>query len=449
MTHNIVAVDDDVAILKNIRTLIGGGDLKVSAVRSGRELLAFMEKHDPDLILLDVMMPELDGFETFKLLRDYEEKAGKTPTPVIFLTGASDTDTERKGLEIGAADFISKPFNRDIMLKRIHNTIMNTKKIETLQEEASYDQLTGFLNKANTGDRMNELCNNENGSLMIIDLDNFKLVNDIYGHDMGDKVLSAFADIVRQNTRSHDVLCRIGGDEFLIFCKNLLKESAVSSITKRLNERLVSVSEELMGENFGIPIGVSVGAVFVPESGRDYDSLFQLADKALYKVKQNGKHGFSIYGETKGKEDSDEELPMEELLQFTKVLSERGGIHGSFEIGQDAFMAVYRFISRLALETGMSVQKLLFILKLKPGEVNSDEVLSLFWDMLKKNLRVCDPVIRLKSNQFFALLPRVSRGEAELLGEKIQKEARRIEGFEAYECNYFLESIECKALIKS
>lgn len=252
----VVVVDDETISLTNARNLLSAQDMRVSCLRSGHDLLTFIEKNEPDLILLDVMMPEMDGFETYRRLREKEDRLGRRPTPVIFLTGENDSEAERRGLKIGAADFIRKPFDRDILLSRIRNTITNTKTIENLTEEATLDRLTGFLNKAHGTAVVDEMCSHETGVMAILDLDSFKLVNDIYGHDMGDQVLRSFADTIRRCTRDKDVVSRIGGDEFLAFFPKLEEDDALQALTERLNEQLVEACVRLMGEDFDIPIGI-------------------------------------------------------------------------------------------------------------------------------------------------------------------------------------------------
>lgn len=200
---NWIVVDDEELSLKNTKNMLGEENMRVSCMRSGRDLLKFIEKNDktPDLILLDIMMPEMNGFDTFNALRELEDNEGKPHIPVIFLTGENDSATEQQGLEIGASDFIRKTFNKEIIVKRIENIINNSKTIENLTEEAMVDMLTGFLNKARGTERISKLCTRKTGALMIMDLDNFKLVNDLFGHDMGDKILVAFSDIIRNNTK--------------------------------------------------------------------------------------------------------------------------------------------------------------------------------------------------------------------------------------------------------
>ena len=145
MSYWIVIVDDEPFCLTNAKNLLREQNMRVSCLRSGKDLLAFMETHDPDLILLDILMPEMDGFETYHELRFCEDKKGVPQTPVIFLTGEDNHETERRGLKAGASDFIHKPFDKDILIKRINNAIINSKMIENLTEEATLDKLTGFL----------------------------------------------------------------------------------------------------------------------------------------------------------------------------------------------------------------------------------------------------------------------------------------------------------------
>ncbi len=249
MSNWIVVVDDEALSLTSAKTLLSSEDMKVSCLRSGKDLLKFMEKNDPDLILLDVMMPEMDGFDTFVALRQQEREEGKLETPVIFLTGDLDDKAEQKGLKLGASDYIHKPFNGDLLIRRIKNTIKNSQKIEELTENATIDKLTGLLNKDSGVEKISQVCGSEDGVLIILDLDNFKLVNDLFGHDMGDRILATFAEIMRNNTRSNDVVSRIGGDEFLAFFSNVNDVESVGYLTARLNDQMAEEAARLMGKH--------------------------------------------------------------------------------------------------------------------------------------------------------------------------------------------------------
>ena len=392
MAYNIVVVDDEPLSLTNAKNILRANGMHVGCLRSGADLLNYVEKHTADLVLLDILMPGMDGFETYRALRQFEDKAGRPRVPVIFLTGEDNNETERRGLRAGASDFIHKPFDEDILIKRINNTIINSKTIESLTEEATTDRLTGCLNKAAGTERVSGLCRDTEGALMILDLDSFKLVNDIYGHDMGDRVLVAFADVLRNNIRSEDLICRIGGDEFMGFFAGLTGAAEVASFEGRLKLQFQAEAERLMGADHGIPLGVSIGVSFASEEHNDYQILFQYADSALYEVKRNGKHGFEIYDPLKAKEESGEDLErgLEDVVQ---IVSERGEGRGALLMGQDAFAWNYRFIVRYASRYGGDVTRMLFSLDSDEKGVIFTEMVSEFGNVLRQTLRKTDIVL--------------------------------------------------------
>ncbi|MBO4914408.1 MAG: GGDEF domain-containing protein [Oscillospiraceae bacterium] len=318
----------------------------------------------------------------------------------------------------------------------------NNQTIEDLTEETKLDKLTGFLNKAGTNDAMPGLCSNETGMLAILDLDSFKLVNDLYGHDMGDSVLSAFANIVRQNTRSEDVLCRIGGDEFVVFCKNVTEGKVVAGLAKRLNTQLVAECKHLMGDDFAIPIGVSVGAVPVPSQGSEYNALFQLADKVLYQVKQNGKHGYAVYDSAQSVgADSADSLNVE-LARITQILDERNAADSALWLGQDDFTSVYRFMRRTMKHCGVGAAKLLFLVS--PAEGVGDEELpeaaERFSSVLNETLSVRDVIYRRKPTQFLVLLP--GEQNAEAVAASILDRWQQAENYERYIVSYVADALD-------
>lgn len=414
MDYWIVVVDDEVLSLTNARNLLSEEQMRVSCLRSGADLLKYVSKNTPDLILLDILMPDMDGFETYNALRRFEDENGRSHIPVIFMTGENDSDTERRGLKAGASDFIRKPYNKDILIRRIHNTITNSRTIESLTEKATVDRLTGFLNKSSGTVKINRCCNDYSGALMIMDLDNFKLVNDLYGHDTGDKVLRAFADIVRHNVREADVVCRIGGDEFMAFFADVTEESAVSSLSNRLNQQFVEEAVRLMGPENGIPLGISIGVVMVPEHGRDYESLFALADSSLYTVKQNGKHGYYIYDQSEVRGDGIETDPEKEIERVTQIVEGRNDLKGALLLGREAFAMVYRFMVRFYGEYGGRYVRILFSLS-QEGDVSErslPEAASGFCDVLKEKLRRSDLIMQSRSDQFFVILNQRSETEA-------------------------------------
>ncbi|MCR5322810.1 MAG: diguanylate cyclase [Lachnospiraceae bacterium] len=421
MEYHIVIVDDDSLSITYARDLLADENMKVSCLRSGKDLLKFLQKNTPDLILLDILMPEMDGFETYHAVRRFEEQEKKSQIPIIFLTGEKDTETERRGLKAGASDFIHKPFNKDVLVRRIYNTINNSKTIESLTEEATIDKLTGFLNKASGTKKGEKLCLEHTGALVICDIDSFKLINDLYGHDMGDKALMAFADVIRHNTRETDVVSRVGGDEFMAFFENIIGEKAITSLTDRLNAQFLAEAVKLMGEDLDIPLGISLGVVMVPEYGRDYETLFSLADSALYTVKENGKHGYAIYGLSDDvAEDEGEDLESE-LIRTTKIVSERNITDGALMLGREAFASAYRFAVRLCSKHKRTATLILFKLSLKnnDGSISIRDASSQFGEVLRRSLDKCDIVLKNKVNSYFIFVPETDENGAAKLTDKI------------------------------
>lgn len=441
----IVVVDDDPLALTHIKRILREQDMRVSCLRSGRDLLKFMGKNAPDLILLDIQMPEMDGFTTQQELRRMEEEAGREPTPIIFLSGLETNEAESRSFEQGAADFIRKPVHKDILTKRILNTVKHTKEIVSLKEEAAVDKLTGLLNKAAGTIRVTKLCAERAGMLMILDLDNFKLVNDIYGHSMGDKVLRTFADVVRRNIRSQDVMVRIGGDEFMGFFANMDSETALESLHRRLNSELIKETVKLAGESFNIPLSISIGAILVPEYGRDYDMLFPLADSALYRVKQSGKNGVRIYGQDGENNLSGENDIQKEFARITQIVEGGHRRDGGISMDLKQFSLIYHFLRQFYKRYGGTVVKLLFILSeedtAKELPYSLKDAAEKFELCLQDTLRKSDMILRHKPNQFYVLLQNLSEEDFQSVFQRIMNTWEAEENHTGIHIEYLMEYV--------
>ena len=221
-------------------------------------------------------------------------------------------------------------------------SFVTSRRMQRTEEEAAIDKLTGLYNKYNANEKISALCAVHEGTLMIIDLDSFKLVNDIYGHDMGDRILIEFARIIRENMSADAVLGRIGGDEFIVYAIGMKDEGKIGAFSEALNRELVEAAKSIMGEDMSIPLGASMGAIFVPEYGIDFNELFRMCDKALYVIKSNGKHGYSIYNG-----DVDDSLPTDiTLSMLSTILEERNIPQNAMWMGKEAFGNVYRYMMR-------------------------------------------------------------------------------------------------------
>ena len=404
MAKWIIVVDDDTANLKMAGHILSKNNMRVTAFKSGSTFLDYVNDNGmPDLVLLDIKMPVMDGFETLGELRKLEQQKGLMKTPVVFLTADEDVDTETRGFEVGVSDFIRKPFNPDVLLRRIDNIMSNSQEMHDLKSEATIDKLTGFLNKGATGVELSKMCSDSTGCLMMIDLDSFKLVNDIYGHEMGDKVLISCSEVIREAVPAGSKCGRIGGDEFVAFAAGVTSEAIVSEISKKINDNITANAKKLMGDDMSIPLGASIGGIFVPRFGNDYSSLLKLADKALYNVKKNGKHGYGLYDDDI--EDSNVNA-LNDIHAISEILGERSIQDVALQLDKDSFSPVYRYVIRYIIRHRISACKILFTLEPASGTRNSAffERVDEFGNHIRESLRKSDIFMRNSKNQYFVFL---------------------------------------------
>lgn len=427
MADWIIVVDDDVSNLQVAGTILSRNSMRVTALDSGQALLDYVrEKGVPDLILLDINMPEMDGFETLKKYRSIEEELSIPKVPVIFLTAEDDTASESRGFDMGVSDYIRKPINPDILIRRVGNIINTHGQILKYEEQAKTDRLTGFLNKAAANERISELCSSASGCLCVIDLDSFKLVNDIYGHDTGDKVLTSFAAIMKESLPFTGTFGRVGGDEFLIFCEGLKDEEDLKKYSDKINERMLEEARNIMGDQMSIPLGASMGAVMVPENGTDFLELFRVADRALYQIKSGGKHGYSLY--VPDIEASEDEVPKDmDLKTLSHILEERNIPQSAMWMGREAFGNIYRYMIRYMDRYQGTAYKLLFTGRVTPGKFTPVERLEMMDHvraLLQESLRNSDIMMQIGENHFFLLLPEINEYNVERVIERIFKSWR-------------------------
>ena len=410
----ILIVDDEKMMLK-MATHILIKNYKIIGATSGAEAIELFKKERPDMVLSDLLMPEMDGYTLHHELQSVSDE----PVPIMFMTADESDEAESRGFEIGAADYIRKPLKPDVLLRRVGNIIDNLDKIHGLKQAATIDLMTNLLNKAASQRELTKLCSTKHGVLMMIDLDSFKLVNDLYGHAMGDKILIAFADILRHTFRSSDLLGRMGGDEFIAFAAGAHAENEIARKVEQINIELVDVAKRLMGDDMNIPIGTSIGCVFVPDEGTDFNMLNQKADKALYSVKQNGKHGCAFYHEASALEHEE----THNLSSMQMILSERNKAAGAYVIEFEQFKAIYRLAARLVDNYQKGIQFLQFTLD---DPKDADE----FVEQLSHCLRRSDCVTQHGSGQFFVLLMEATTDDVELVKRRVMERWARPLRFE-------------------
>ena len=394
----ILVVDDDEMMIMMARHILST-KYEVVTAATGAEAIEIFDKERPDMVLSDLMMPEMDGYELHRIL---QEKSGET-VPIMFMSANEDDESEIKGFELGAADYIHKPLRPDVLLRRVGNIIENLEKIRKLEVKSSTDSLTKLLNKTAAQREIGELVKKSSGALLMIDLDSFKLVNDIYGHNMGDKILIRFAELIKSVIRENDLAGRMGGDEFVAFLQNVDDEKILQAKTEYLNKEILNTARKFMGEDMQIPLGTSIGAVFVPSEGRDFMTLYKKADKALYEVKQNGKHGLAVFGAQNRGNNS-----VSELSQLRMILGERNIESGAYFVDFEAFKSIYRLFMRME-------NKNLTLMQFTLLETSLAEE---FKEILIHSLRKSDCVTQ-NGNKFLILLQKATESESEIVRDRI------------------------------
>ena len=399
----ILVVDDEEMMLMMAKHILSK-KYEVITASDGFEAIELFESEKPDMVLSDLMMPEMDGYELRRILQ--EKSAGTVP--IMFMTADESEESESKGFEVGAEDYIRKPMKPDVLLRRVGIIIENLEKIRGLKAEASIDQLTKLLNKTSVQQEIGEVVQHATGALLMLDLDSFKLINDIYGHAAGDKVLVRFSELIRGVIRENDLAGRMGGDEFVAFLHNISDEKVLRTKANLLNAGILKFAQEQFGKDMDIPLGTSIGAVFVPNEGKDFQTLYEKADKALYEVKQHGKHGIAIFG---AKTSSDKELAVEGISQTRMILGERNVEAGAYFVEVETFKKIYQLLVRMVDNYNKGLTLMQFTL---PDETFAEE----FKDVLIHSLRRSDCVTQ-SGKKFLVLLMEATDLESDDIKDRI------------------------------
>ena len=284
----VLVAEDDPDIRALVRTRIHGAGFRVAVAATGDEALELARMLHPDVLLLDVGLPGMDGFEVCRVLA---EEAVTAPA-VIFLTARTSTDERVRGLDLGAVDYVAKPFEAAELVARVQAALRTKQRADELARRASTDALTGLLNRDELDRRLVEHValarrGRPLGCLML-DVDHFKRLNDRHGHLAGDDVLRELARrLQRANVRSSDLSFRYGGEKFLL----LLPDTGLAGASVAAEKLLGSVSSRPIELSPGLEVrvGISIGAAAWSAEMSGAAELIAAADAALYEAKQSGR----------------------------------------------------------------------------------------------------------------------------------------------------------------
>ena len=260
--------------------------------RNGTRALELAKQFIPDLILLDVMMPDMSGFEVIAKLKDSDDTVN---IPVIFITGLTDSANEEKGFFLGAVDYITKPFVKAIVKARVNTHIKIIDQMRTIERIGLIDPLTKISNRRGFENRFNAewgrgVREQSPLSFMIMDIDKFKNYNDTYGHQQGDVALKTFAEVASNTiNRSTDFIARWGGEEFVVLLPNTDIDGAediAESIRKNVEATIITTED---GATTRVTVSIGVNSIN-PDAESSTADFISKADQALYKAKESGRN---------------------------------------------------------------------------------------------------------------------------------------------------------------
>ncbi|KZX57976.1 histidine kinase [Halioglobus sp. HI00S01] len=334
----VLVADDDPNVREMTRRALSEAGIETVEAADGIEALSQFNAINPDLILLDVSMPRMSGLEVCQKIRS--SALGKD-VPIVIITGRGDSSAIENGFSAGATQYREKPLNWQLLAKDVQYCLRSSAAFRNLRRQedrlrylAYYDPLTSLPNRRCFNERLSEMIGNasqtgDGFSLMFIDLDHFKRINDSVGHELGDKLLIEIGQRLQNELRKDDVVgikhsnlpesiedgtnvSRLGGDEFTVLLPSVKDEAAAARVASRILERL-SAPVELDGAN---PVVTpSIGISIFPNDGLTADELIRSADVAMFSAKEEGRACFKFHRASTSTDEALDKLHLEEELR--------------------------------------------------------------------------------------------------------------------------------------
>ncbi len=297
----VLVIDDDEAIHDEVEHALKPHlvDHVESSYTPGDAIRAAFES-PPDVILLDINLPDMDGFKVCRILK---ESGATRDVPVLFLTVDTNVVHLARALDCGATDYIRKPVNPIELQARVRVALRDKQLVDLLKEQARIDALTGLWNRAALDDALVAAAaaherTAQPVSFLMVDLDHFKEVNDAYGHGVGDQLLRSAGSAIKACCRPYDVPCRFGGDEFGVIFGQIEGSDARCAANRMLN-RLREVEVAVGTNTLTVATSAGLAASDALRDGFSAQDMLKAADSALYRAKKKGRNKLVVVGEEK------------------------------------------------------------------------------------------------------------------------------------------------------
>jgi len=283
--YQIMIIDDDVNLAQHYKLVLRQAGMQVQITNRPRDVIAAMNDFPPDVILMDLYMPECSGFDLAKVIRQQQQFDS---IPIVFLSTEFDTDKQLVAMRVGGDEFLTKPITDEHLETAV---LIRAERARLLSELAMQDSLTGLLNHAKLKEQLALSVSRAQRSyqtfgFVMIDIDHFKAVNDNYGHMVGDRIIKSMAQLLRKRLRKNDVIGRYGGEEFAVIIDNCSHKDActlINSIREDFSDQSFQNNEKEFNVTF------SAGVAMYPDY-TDAEALNQAADEALYRAKNSGRN---------------------------------------------------------------------------------------------------------------------------------------------------------------
>jgi len=290
-TPVVLLVDDSQFVHRLLDARMRSESISLIGAFDGKSGFERAVEDSPALILLDLDMPIMDGFETLRALK---EEPKTKDIPVIVLSGMDSSQDKVTAFDLGAVDFVTKPFELTELRARLRSSLKMSALLKMLAQKAQIDGLSGLYNRSFFDDRFTEeydraIRHNHPISIALMDLDHFKSINDTFGHPAGDIVISGVSQIAAQECRSSDIACRYGGEEYVLIMPETSPADAYT-LCQRIRERCEATTwSQHPGRNVTLSIGI-VGAAEGAGIQCTPAAMIELADRNLYDAKKSGRN---------------------------------------------------------------------------------------------------------------------------------------------------------------
>ncbi|GGC97682.1 diguanylate cyclase [Halopseudomonas salina] len=291
--ERVLIVDDDELLARYYQELLRGAGMESDILHEPERIIEVLEQKYPDIVLMDLQMPDISGQNLAAVVRQYEQWMG---LPIVYLSAENDPRQQLKALNQGGDDFLTKPVDDAHLITAVKSRVVRSRQLLELMTK---DSLTGLLKHATIKDSINREWavakrKGDTFCVAMLDIDHFKEVNDRFGHATGDEVIASVATLLRQRLRATDILGRYGGEEFAVLMANC-DAMAAKVVLEDFRQRFQDL--QFTSEDTSFSVTISIGlAEYRPGMDVDAETLLVNADKALYEAKKAGRNRLMVYG---------------------------------------------------------------------------------------------------------------------------------------------------------